>query len=545
MSAHRLPEAVSAALLLYILTNTLLAQPPDTISVEGQAVESHRLTHRAIIHQQLPPRYTTLNVCLQVVVNRSGGVDSARPEYPNMREEKWARDEAITAEESQRFRPFLKDGTPVRVTFEDCVWIVPPVQWASPRVPFPAIRDWGSLRVWLTRTGCYGFCPEYSVEIRGTGEVLFDGKQNVLMLGHHHGRISAAALGDLLAAFRRADYFSLKDEYVAMITDNSTTTTSIEFDGHKKSVKDYVGFAAGMPEIVTELENKIDQLAGTDKWIRETPQSAPSLLAEGWDFQTPESGDLFAHAIQWKAKSVVDLFLQHGAPTAEQLPIALAAAARIGNLALVSRFSRDAGDLPEPTLACILDAAAESGSLPTVRLLIASGAKVNGPYCKGGMSPLIGAALSGNPALVDEILKYHPDINAKGPVGETALSAFLGRSLFQSHARQIVASLIKAGADVNVRSGPDDETPIFHACELPGVAPLLIKAGADLNVRNQWTETPLMSCTDSDDLKALLAAGADPTLRDSLGKTAADEALEAGDKAAAALLEAAAKARKH
>jgi ankyrin repeat protein len=421
------------------------------------------------------------------------------------------------------------------------------VQWASRRVPFPAIRDWNSLRIRLTRTGCYGFCPEYSVEIRGTGEVLFDGKQNVLMLGHHRGRISAAALGGLLAAFRSADYFSLKDEYVAMVTDNSTTTTSIEFDGHKKSLKDYVGFAAGMPEIVTELENKIDQLAGVDKWIRETPQTAPSLLAEHWDFQagTPENENLFAHVIQWKAKSVLDLFLQHGAPTAEELPTALAAAARVGNLPLVSRFTRDAGALPEPTLACILDLAAESGNLPTVRLLIASGAKVNGPYCKGGGSPLIDAGLSGNPAVVDELFKYHPDVNAKGPIGDTALSAFLGRSLFQSHARRIVARLIKAGADVNVRSGPEDETPIFHACELPGVAPLLIKAGADLNARDDLQQTPLMSCTDPDYLKALLAAGADPTLRDSLGKTAADEALESGDKAAAALLEAAAKARKH
>lgn len=78
---------------------------------------------------------------------------------------------------------------------------------------------------------------------------------------------------------------------------------------------------------------------------------------------------------------------------------------------------------------------------------------------------------------------------------------------------------INAGADVNVRTGDDDETPIFHACDLPGVPPLLIKAGADVNARDRFQETPLMECSDDDDgLKALLAAGADPSLRDSLGR---------------------------
>jgi hypothetical protein len=61
-----------------------------------------------------------------------------------------------------------------------------------------------------------------------------------------------------------------------MITDNSTCMTSIEFDGRHKSVKDYVGFTAGMPEIVMRLEEKIDQTAGTEKWIRETNATGTS-----------------------------------------------------------------------------------------------------------------------------------------------------------------------------------------------------------------------------------------------------------------------------
>jgi len=69
-------------------------------------------------------------------------------------------------------------------------------------------------------------------------------------------------------AFRRAEYFSLKDEYVATITDLPSCTTSIEFDGQKKAVKDYVGFAAGMPDVVVQLERKIDEVVRAKGWIR-------------------------------------------------------------------------------------------------------------------------------------------------------------------------------------------------------------------------------------------------------------------------------------
>jgi hypothetical protein len=84
-------------------------------------------------------------------------------------------------------------------------------------------------------------CPVYSVEVRGDGQVFFNGEENVPVLGPHRSRISREAVTSLFAAFREADFFSLKDEYVALVTDNRSCTTSIEFDGHKKSVKITLG----------------------------------------------------------------------------------------------------------------------------------------------------------------------------------------------------------------------------------------------------------------------------------------------------------------
>ena len=129
--------------------------------------------------------------------------------------------------------------------------------------------------------------------------MLFEGEGNVLIAGHHRGRVSKEALASLIAAFRDAGYFSVKDEYVSMTTDLPTFTTSIEFDGRKKSVKDYDGYRAGIPEAAARLENKIDQAAGTDKWTTGTAETGLALLAEGWDFKShsTENRELFANVI--------------------------------------------------------------------------------------------------------------------------------------------------------------------------------------------------------------------------------------------------------
>ena len=68
--------------------------------------------------------------------------------------------------------------------------------------------------------------------------------------------------------FRSADYFSLEDKYIAGVTDNPTYITSIAFDTFHKSVVDYVGEYEGMPDAVRELEETIDQIVGSEKWIR-------------------------------------------------------------------------------------------------------------------------------------------------------------------------------------------------------------------------------------------------------------------------------------
>jgi Domain of unknown function (DUF6438) len=134
-------------------------------------------------------------------------------------------------------------------------------------LPFPEIHDWNSLRITLNRSGCYGRCPAYEIEIHGDGTVLYEGKANVTTKGKRTGKISHATLIDLVDVFRKADYFSLAEHYVSGVTDNPTYVSSISFDGMSKSVLDYVGRDVGMPSTVSEIEVAIDRLSGAHKWI--------------------------------------------------------------------------------------------------------------------------------------------------------------------------------------------------------------------------------------------------------------------------------------
>jgi hypothetical protein len=134
-------------------------------------------------------------------------------------------------------------------------------------VVFPAIKDWHSLRITLKRTLCFGTCPAYSVTIDGDGNVTFDGQTYVDSKGRHSGKIAPEQVRALFAAFQKADFFSLFDNYSSRITDMPTHIVTLAYDGHSKTVTDYAGFRVGMPQAVADLEVLIDTTADTKRWI--------------------------------------------------------------------------------------------------------------------------------------------------------------------------------------------------------------------------------------------------------------------------------------
>ncbi len=139
-------------------------------------------------------------------------------------------------------------------------------------VRMPAIRDWSSLKITLTRSVCFGSCPVYTVEIDGDGSVIYNGERFVAETGQRTARIPRRKVHQLYGAFRKAEFFWLFDKYQAHITDFPSYTVSIAYDGHRKKVLDYAGPHIGMPHAVAELEHLIDVTAGTDRWVRAPQQ---------------------------------------------------------------------------------------------------------------------------------------------------------------------------------------------------------------------------------------------------------------------------------
>jgi hypothetical protein len=48
----------------------------------------------------------------------------------------------------------------------------------------------------------------------------------------------------------------------------------VVIDGRRKSIRDYGGLMIDMPPVVEELQNQVDRVAGTARWVAVTPGSA-------------------------------------------------------------------------------------------------------------------------------------------------------------------------------------------------------------------------------------------------------------------------------
>ena len=147
--------------------------------------------------------------------------------------------------------------------------------YLSPQQPIPS-----DTLITIKRTVCYGTCPDYTLTIAADGSVTFEGREYVKTKGTATSTISLETLRQLIAEFENTKYFSLNDRYESekdgcpeVWTDNPSVITSVRINGKTKSISHYYGCQSGhgtsiYPNGLTLLETKIDQLVGTDKWIK-------------------------------------------------------------------------------------------------------------------------------------------------------------------------------------------------------------------------------------------------------------------------------------
>ncbi|OYU02638.1 MAG: hypothetical protein CFE36_04160 [Sphingomonadaceae bacterium PASS1] len=398
---------------------------------------------------------------------------------------------------------------------------------------FPDVQS-DKLLISLQRTACYGSCPDYKVTIDGQGNVVFttrpplDGGDSavhrefsistgVRVSGTYRTVVSKADVVTLLQKFKAADFFSLKDEYSAAVTDNPTYILSIDTGNGRKTVVDYVGKEAGMPAVVTTLQEAVDRVAGTERWINGLPSVIPILKAANADFHgiiglelmdaAAERGDLATlrklktmgaplfgdgptplnSAIYEKQNAVVDWLIDNGAldqKGAYEQALQTSVSKRNHTAFDAVLQARVQNGISKNLATKLLQSAAGNADLKIVNLMLANGANSNGDKGAPGLPdpPLFdaangirsdeqGSSMEERRQVVRRLLDAGADI-------KYCLNNYCSSVLWGVSDREIAKMLLNAGADPNFRDS-DGEHILFNVSD-EQVALLLIQSGADL-----------------------------------------------------------------
>lgn len=144
--------------------------------------------------------------------------------------------------------------------------IVALVLVAASTVAGPVLDD--STVITLTRGPCFGRCPEYKVTMYGSGRVEFDGRRHVCAKGHHSAKAPTSEVRRLVEQMLAAGYFDLDWTAGPLATNASTVTSSLRHAGQSRQIEHYLG-DEGAPRLLKALEDRIDAVAGTWRWLPE------------------------------------------------------------------------------------------------------------------------------------------------------------------------------------------------------------------------------------------------------------------------------------
>ncbi len=402
-------------------------EKPAYPSIEYQVAHTHELKpHRRTFPTNGVERRAK-QISLALVVSPQGDVVDAKPSGDGEAMKFWPK---VRGEVQRwKFTPFEKDGKPITVSVEEYVALTPPERLPSIHVAAPVIQKNSKIEISLRRTTCFGACPSYLVTVTTEG-IKFEGQSYVVARGKHTDMVDVDEVRKLAQKFVAADFYSMDERYRAGVTDNPTYVLSITIDGQKKEVLDYVGSWVGMPAVITDLEEEVDTLAGSMRWVDGRNGLIQALQAEKFEFHTVEAQVMLKVAAnRGRADTVQDL-LAAGVPL---LPIP--------------------GTNPP-------DLHSEENYLLRVGWLT----------CGARYPEVLQALMEAGASRNDQLDK------------DQALAAASGRGELKG-----LRTLVEYGANVNARD-ERGETPIFHAANEESMQ-FFIDHGADLTIRNDEGET--------------------------------------------------------
>jgi hypothetical protein len=124
----------------------------------------------------------------------------------------------------------------------------------------------------LTRSGCFGSCPAYLLQIHSNGRVFWFGIAEVETMGEDWATLDAATLQAVRDAFDEANFFDLGEGYDCHEETDSTFVTTFYSDGVRKKLLQHYHGCLHTPDpaklaALGALERRLDALVDTARWI--------------------------------------------------------------------------------------------------------------------------------------------------------------------------------------------------------------------------------------------------------------------------------------
>jgi hypothetical protein len=122
-----------------------------------------------------------------------------------------------------------------------------------------------SREIVLRRSVCFGWCPVYEVRIGAAGSVRFRGERYVCAFGDRTTTVDPYAVRHLLHALDLVPFDQLS--VGPLIPDAPVTTLSIRDGNDERTLRFQEGLAQNVDDVLTEMAERVDQLADTHRWL--------------------------------------------------------------------------------------------------------------------------------------------------------------------------------------------------------------------------------------------------------------------------------------
>jgi hypothetical protein len=117
----------------------------------------------------------------------------------------------------------------------------------------------------LERTTCYGRCPYYNIKIYADGRAVYEGKQNVVLLGKYTATVPPSLVQQLLEQAAAIDYANLASKYPTKglgIIDFPVCISSVRQEGVLKTIYN----RNDAPPALVAYERLFDELTESLSW---------------------------------------------------------------------------------------------------------------------------------------------------------------------------------------------------------------------------------------------------------------------------------------